>query len=419
MYYKPFRFVKVLYRFDKNWLLFFINVLLVVVGYWIANIAKEAYFLLKLGRIALLLLSILQLYLSPGSVKYVLKTSFAYVVPVFGLLFLPAVILTSHPLPALLRLITILIYLFYLDYFFRVTTGTQSAHSRHFLLIEAFRVVYFLPILIYFINAPTLSETNIYGNQKDTLGLTSNNFGWAASFYFMLTVDRLKNFPNPGRFAFLDLLTLFPALYLVLISGSRSSALAIILGMVILVFTRRNISILIKGSAMLGMALLYLIIINSQDLALNRKSKRSGRSAALRKESRFEIWTDIFSIVAERPGVLLFGVGPDNSTDAINKYRHRFYKIHPHNTFIIVFFESGLFCFLWFMVYFVAKPLLQYARDDLVNFSYVIHPFLISFFDHNLGPGQFLAFPLFSLTFFYLYRSSQRVEIKNFTFPTP
>ena len=412
MYYQPFRFVKFLYRFDKNWFLFFINVLLVVVGYWTANVAKEFYTLLKLGRIALLLYSIFLLYNSTRPVRYLLRTSFWYVVPVFGLLFLPSIILSAHPAASFFRLFTILIYLFYLEYFFRTTSATQPTLDRHFVLIEIFRLVYFVPIALYFINTPSLTQTNIYGDQSDELGLTSNNFGWAASFYFLLTIDRLKNFPSKKLFVLIDVLTLPVALYLVIISGSRSSVLAIALGGILLILLRRNISFSVKTGLLIAMTLMYLLLVSSQNLALNRHQGGAKRGVA-KKESRLLMWNDIFSIVSEQPQVLLFGVGPDNSMEAINHYKHRFYKVHPHNTYIIVFFESGIICFAWFLFFFVAKPLVFYVRKDAALFSYILHPFVISFFDHNLGPGQFLAFPLFSLIFFYLYRSSAQVAVRE------
>ncbi len=412
MYYQPYRFVKFLYRFDKNWFLFFINVLLVVVGYWTANMAKEFYTLLKLGRIALLLYSIFLLYNSTRPVKYLLRTSFSYVVPVFGLLFLPSIILSDYPATSLFRLFTILVYLFYLEYFFRTTSATQSTIDRHFILIEVFRFVYFVPIVLYFVNTPTLTETNIYGDQSGELGLTSNNFGWAASFYFLLTIDRLKNFPSKKLFVLIDVLTLPVALYLVIISGSRSSVLAIALGGVLLILLRKNISSSLKAGMLIVMTFMYLLVISSQNLALNRHQGGPKRGV-VKKESRLLMWNDIFSIVSEHPQILLFGVGPDNSMEAINHYKQRFYKVHPHNTYIIVFFESGIFCFAWFLFFFVAKPLVFYLRNDAAHFSYILHPFVISFFDHNLGPGQFLAFPLFSLVFFYLYSSSPRVAIRD------
>jgi O-antigen ligase len=412
MYYQPFRFVKFLYRFDKNWFLFFINVLLVVVGYWTANMAKEFYSLLKLGRIALLLYSIFLLYNSTRPVRYLLRTSFWYVVPVFGLLFLPSILLSDYLAASLFRLFTILIYLFYLEYFFRITSATHPTLDRHFILIEVLRLVYFVPVVLYFVNTPTLTETNIYGDQSAELGLTSNNFGWAASFYFLLTIDRLKNFPSKKLFVLIDVLTLPVALYLVVISGSRSSALTIALGGVLLILLRKNISFSLKTGMLIAMTFLYLLVVSSQNLALNRHQGGPKRSV-VKKESRLLMWNDILSIVSERPQVLLFGVGPDNSMEAINHYKHRSYKVHPHNTYIIVFFESGIVCFAWFLFFFVAKPLLYYLRNDAAQFSYILHPFVISFFDHNLGPGQFLAFPLFSLVFFYLYRSSPRVAVRD------
>ncbi len=418
MYYAPFRFVKVLSRFNGNWMLFFVNVLLVVVGYWIANSAKELYTPLKIGRVLLLLYSTQRLYNSKKTAKYLLRRSYFYVVPILGLLFLPSVILAPDPLPALFRLATTLIFLFYLESFFRVAAATQITRDGHFLLIEVFRVVYFLPLIIYFFNTPSLSDTNIYGEE---LGLVSNNFGWAASFYFLMTIDRIRNFPSRKLWTLIDLLSLPFALYLVIISGSRSSVLAIAVSIALLLLFRRNISRLAKAGTLVVVALLYLVIVNSQDLALNRKSERSGLPAATRRESRLIIWNDIFSIMAYEPKVLLFGVGPNNSIKTVNRYRNRFFRIHPHNTYIIVLFEGGIFCFLWFMVFFFAKPLLQYAHDDMTYFSYVLHPFVISFFDHNLGPGQFLAFPLFSLVFFYLYRSVHRISVKKIRAlnPTP
>ncbi|WP_152758639.1 O-antigen ligase family protein [Salmonirosea aquatica] len=332
--------------------------------------------------------------------------------PVFGLLFIPSVILSEHPTVALFRLFTILIYLFYLEYFFRTTSTSQSARDRHFILIEIFRFVYFVPIAIYLINTPTLGETNIYGEQSDDLGLTSNNFGWAASFYFLLTIDRIKNFPNSKFLALIDVLTLPIALYLVIISGSRSSTLAIALSGMLLILLRRNISLTLKTGLLIGMTFIYLLVSSSQNLALNRHQGHS-KQGVVNKESRLLIWNDIFSIVSENPQLLLFGVGPDNSTEAVNKYKHRFYKVHPHNTYIIVLFESGIICFAWFVLFFIAKPLIFYFKNDASHFSYILHPFVISFFDHNLGPGQFLAFPLFSLIFFYLYRSSPSLAVRD------
>ncbi len=412
MYYRPVHFIKTLYGLDKNWLLFFANVLFVILSYWIFNALPGFYPAFKAFRIAVLLLSLLNLYLYKTPPKFFVPARYGYVVPVFGLLFIPSIIFAGQPLATAVRLVSILLYIYYLFLFFRRVSEQYPGLQQQLLLIEIFRFCYLIPIAIYFLNRPSLTEINIYGSDKAALGMTSNNFGWAASFYFLLTVDRIKNFPTPGRNRrFIDLLSLPVALYIVFISGSRSSLLALAIAFILLIFFRRNISNLYKSLAVMSILVIYIVVAGMQDLAVNRKRGSASQHGRAKKEVRMLIWKDIYHTMTSDPRILFFGVGPENSKNTLNQYLNRFYKVHPHNTYLILLFEGGLICFSWFLVYFLFLPLARYLRQDITQYSYVVHPFIISFFDHNLGPGQFMAFPLFSLIFLYLFRSELHLPL--------
>ncbi|WP_025764421.1 O-antigen ligase family protein [Dyadobacter tibetensis] len=394
MHANPISFLIFLKKYDPNWLLFLLNITLVLLGYWAANINDSYFTSIRNFRAILLSASILYLLIQ----RRHLPLRNGYIIGVLALLHIPSIILGPEPFQKSLNVLSLTIFLYYVWLLQRHMSQRHSPLQNLYIVISIFRICYALPIALYYVQRPTLLETNIYGHTG--LGLVSNNFGWAASFYLLLTIDRIRNFPQTLLSRYLDLTSLIPALYLVTISGSRSALLAILLALTLhmIRFTRRN---LIMGLLVLSSGLiLYKLLSIDATPALQRKGLPLERSY-INNESRLHLWKNAYNTMRKYPKTIITGVGLNNSKKDLLKYETTIPSGHLHNTYLNYFWDGGILCFAWIAAFFLVVPTTNYLRSDVRYLIFPLHPFVVALFDQQLGPGQFMAFPLAYIAFHY------------------
>lgn len=391
-------------RIDNHLVLFFLNALLVIVTYWFANVIGDIASI-KFARTALIVLSIWLLLAERRKQFIEIINGRQHVVLLYiflNVLFLP---FSENMMQSLIRLCMFIPFLFYLNLFSVYLIQHYSKEELMLRLLKAFRVIYFFPVINYFTYNFNFSVTSIYGNES--LGFTSNNYGWASVFFLLTNIDVLLNEKSKNtRERLFWILLNIPAIYLLLISGSRSGYLSMAIAMVIYVLFNRATGLLFKGFVILVGLFLFLQIQYDENFALNSRMRQTENKE---KEERLIIAEAALSVVEKNTFVLLFGVGFDNFVEGVNKYTNHTMELAAHNSYLQIVVESGVFVFAFFFIGFFLNAIFKYLKFHVRKFLFICPLLVIPFFESNYGAGQFLFFPWIGTMILYIHFNSYPV----------
>jgi O-antigen ligase len=397
-------------QLDWNLLLFTINLVLVPAGYFAAYVAG-ALVAVKIFRTGMMVLG-LAVLLFGRAIPFEERVGRHFpwrhaVIAAFlaiNLLILP---FGLQPYISLERVLTLAPFLIYLSTL-ASRIGVQYGHREGMVRIgTCILAAYSVPIALYYFRSPDLGRRNIYGDSST--GLLSNHLGWSSAVVFAGLLDaRRRLWPAGGWKRWSWLIGLAAAGNLLLISGSRSGYLSVGIAVGVLILAARGISWKgrLAGGLVAGLALVY--ILASPDSALNARLSRTQRQLET-SESRLESLKVASSYFETHPEYYLHGLGFELFSDAII-YHTGVRVMKTHNSYIELFFTTGVFSYAIFVFGLALPGLIGYISKDARRFSFAVPVLVIPFFENMVGGGQFLYYPWFLLMFFYLHSIGQGAD---------
>jgi O-antigen ligase len=266
-------------------------------------------------------------------------------------------------------------------------------------------------VLVRFAFIDRINVLNFYASESlEEFGIKSNYVGWSCAVIvpiLLLLMQYYRSFVSRIGLSFLVIL----CFALILGSGSRSAALSALLSMscfFLLNFRKFAwLVILCACSAIYG----YTLIIKNdslQQVSFVERQERLAKGIA-NDEYRLSIYEiALMDIVQADDSRILFGYGANNFNEYLNIKSPALarYRLSSHSMYIEIFVSFGILGFLVIFFLFVLKPLVIATKMRLL---YLLIPVgVISIFENNLGPGQFLfgTFIVYSILFYPNERSS-------------
>jgi hypothetical protein len=399
-------------KIDYHIVLLFINVALVVIGYGLANPTGFASVLpMMILRIIVLGISLVYLFNSQKHYNYLFKGTSSWIMWVFLALNIYVLPFSTNLLFSFNKFVNIVPYFFYLNYLIIYFNRVYHKQSTLNLLLNIFNIVYALPIISYILFGGSVQEEDIYG--KVIGGFVSNHYGWTSAIFLATSLDLIKNNTSVSsiRKAGILLFTIL-AFYILIISGSRSSYLTFVLSFLLFILRSKNTSIAIK--IIISFISLYVIIslYGDKDSALNKRVEKT--ETQLEKGDARTISRRLgFETMLEYPHTIATGFGFFAFREAIVILNPKVSKVVGlHNSYLELLFGSGLFIFVFFLIFFVGKTVWNFAFHHSARYTFLPPLMLIPFFENNFNPGQFLFFPWIAIMFYYIHFNERQIKIE-------
>ena len=221
---------------------------------------------------------------------------------------------------------------------------------------------------------------NLYQIYKGQLIVLEENPNSTSSRLVMgiiyLIYSFIRNPLNLKRWFRFSLLLMLPTLIaMVVLSGSRGSLLALIIGVyLIFIFSdmKRITKILLTFSSVIISFILFQFLLSSEDLSVRWEGALEGDTAG-----RTEIWDAVLDIVGKHP----FGIGENGYMEAIPKYIGKY--LDTHNIFLYVLVCGGwlsLIIFIIFLLRIMLNSLRAYflSKDLLALLLFLVIIFIAS-----------------------------------------
>lgn len=384
-----------IWRDDVHVILLVINVLLIVIGYGLAGFTGMASNIIMLPlKTLVLVFSFIHILNDAKSITYrysVLVFFFVFLIFLFACFSSDIFRTISRSFPFIFPFV----YL-YLSLSYMLTKYSQESVIRFFVYL--FNVIYSLPILSFYFLGGSFALNDIYGEVIG--GFVSNHLGWSSLLFLLTSYDLYSNKILKGKYLGYVLLLLLPSVYLLFISGNRASYLSFII--VFLVFAVRNnqINILFKGMVI---ALSFYLIssqLDDKDSALSKrlhKTELQMEDSEENKDTRATARKIGFNVMEENPMTYITGLGLFSFRESVKYYmpsvNSELVRSGVHNSYLELYFGSGIIVFFIFFIFFIIKPIFNYLIYYSDRFTFVLPFFIIPFFESNLGGGQFLFYP--------------------------
>ena len=385
---------------DIQFKLLAINLALVIVGYAMTLMTNSASIIpMRILKYTVLGLSFLCTFRidskSLGRISTILEPSLLLIVMLvlFSLF-------TENPLTSIFKTLTFIVPFIYISFVVTYLAQTYSISSTINALLGVMNWVYMIPIVSFFISGGSLTDTNIYyiSVENENTAFVSNHYGWSSTIFIVTGIDLIRNNLIPNWRKFVTYITIPVAMYLILVSGNRTSWLCVSVVLVIAVVRYNGISFPQKAILIIIPILLISILLNKKDSALNTVKAKT-ESQSKKGESRIKRSSAMFNYFHENPILFISGIGMFNNGRASSIIG----KSNYHNSYMEILFGAGIPFFLYFLFLIVIRPGWNY----LLYFSkyYLTLPplMIIPFFESNLTGGQFLFFPWFSLVIIFMY----------------
>jgi len=393
---------------DINIKLFTFNYFSVMLSYTLAvltNMASNSY--LTPFRTFVLLISLFYLIknLKTNSLNFDWK-NYKYTI-LFILAIILITFLSIDIYKSFSKIFQFIIPFFYILLFFnylKSKTNSKTEVLKYLLLLQ--NITYFIPLIYYVLSGGGFNTSNLYGEETD--GFVSNHYGWASLFFILSMYDLITNFKVSKRQKLFLYIFTFLAFYLLLISGNRASYICFIIVFVIY-FLYHNTNPKLKYLILF----IFIIVLISQyentDSAIYTRFQKTSEQLENEEEAKDTRTTARkvgFSILNENPIFYITGFGIFSFKEAVRKLEPSIsislYRSGVHNSYLELFFGSGVLIFTMFFSQYIFKPIILYFKHMKNNFLFVLPVFIIPLFESNLTGGQFLFYPWFTTSFFIL-----------------
>ncbi len=387
----PFRFRQANGRISTDWHLvaFFLNLLLVLLGYY-AAIAFGQLGVVKLIRTGFMGLSLAGIVLLAPKPLYKVSQTGTLILVLFLLLNLAVLPFSLNPTVSLERFLTLLPFLVYVSLFARYLFTRYPPDEAHLRVSAIIGLAYAFPVLVFYATGGSGGRTNIYGQHSQ--GFYSNQFGWGAAISLACLADFVgQQSRRIGPFLRILMIGFAVAsVFLLLISGSRSGLISLGVSVLLLVFFSSRMGLPAKALTIIATVALGVYMIGDPDSALNARLQKT-RTQIEKTEARLEAAELAWSAFQIRETTLLTGLGFDYFQEGIVKITGKV-PTKSHNSYFELLATTGLYVFLFFMGALV------------LPFVYVPPLLIIPLFENNYGAGQYLFFPWMLVLFFYVHR---------------
>lgn len=262
---------------DPVFRLLYFNMGLVIVGYALGVLTgMVSVGPMRVVKYSFLLISILYL-LTIDLVIFRLLKNYLQALTAFSFLFVIFALLSSDPVASIGKVLTYVIPFLYLAFSVGYLLLKYPTLEVNHAFINAINWVYFIPVISYFLTGGKITDTNIYSieEQSEDTAFVSNHYGWAGTIFLLTALDLLRNVSLPwwrkGVLAVFGVI----AVYLVFISGNRTSWLS--LALVTLVFVFRYQKIPFYQKILLSLLPLGIVfyLVQDPDSAINNRLEKT------------------------------------------------------------------------------------------------------------------------------------------------
>jgi O-antigen ligase len=393
-------------RKDEHLIIFTINAILVVFGYYIGNVLPGLFPIVKLGKMAFLVYAVVtQVAFHYNNQLGSKGLNMGWIYLYLAIIFL-TIPFSFDATESFSRYITYLGGIVYLALFSKYVMARYQV--RHAVLLFSLICVlsYFLPVLVAIVRLPFLASVqfHIYGDKAiaKSLGFMSNNFGWAGTITFTGLFMLISNTQVIGKMRWFFVSIMIFCVFLILVSESRSSLLIMALSLVLIISGPR---VSVGYKVLTLFAIILVVLINLQfellDLGTSRfNDKLLGDKTNLGKEFRVVVFENTKQFFYFHQEYYFHGFGWGVFVPAYQKFIDSTNDMDMHNTYLQLLYETGVFSFIVFLFAFflpAAFKFFVYFKQYLIFLPFLILPY----FENNLNSGQFVFFP-FMFTLFYL-----------------
>lgn len=396
---------------DLVFRLLFLNLGLVIVGYALSVLTDRGSVGL-MRSLKYLVLAVSMLHLLKVNFN-VLRLLSRYMRELFllSILFIIFALMSYDPLASVLKVLTYVVPFLYVSFAVGYLLLRFPTQTVLLALINSVNWVYFIPVVSYFVSGGKFTDTNIYNPASHEEGTVfiSNHYGWASTIFLLTGLDLLRNRVLPAWRKLLLSAASPVALYLVLISGNRTSWLSLAVVALVFIFRYRRISFYWKVALSLLPMALVLYLLQDPDSAINTRVEKT-RIQQNKGEPRAELSGKVVHYFNESPHLWVTGIGVFNKEKVLEISGWSGY----HNSYYEVLFGAGVIVFAFFFYLIVIRPGWYYFRFFSTRYLCFLPLLIIPFFESNLTGGQFLFFPWFIMAILMGY-SRTFAKIKLFT----
>lgn len=400
---------------DLVFRLLFFNMGLVIFGYALGVLTGMASVgPMRVVKYSVLLISIFYLFSINFNILRLLG-SYLRALPYLSVLFLLFALLSSDPLLSIGKVLTYVVPFLYVAFSVGYLLIRYPTLKVIHAFINAINWVYFLPVISYFITGGKITDTNIYSvdEQNEETAFVSNHYGWASTIFLLTALDLLRNVSLPWwRRLTLGVFGII-AMYLVLISGNRTSWLSLALVAVVFIFRYQRVPLYQKLMLSVLPIGIIFFLLNDPDSAINARLEKT-RVQQKKGEPRAKLSGKMILYFNKNPNLWITGIGMFNKEKIKSITDWSGY----HNSYFEVLFGSGVFAFALFMYLIVIRPIWCYIRYYSTSYLFFLPLLIIPYFESNLTGGQFLFFPWFMTTLLIGY-SPRFAKIKLYLTSAP
>ncbi|WP_378410940.1 O-antigen ligase family protein [Rhodocytophaga aerolata] len=407
---------------DYHRILFFMNVVLVVVGYGLAHPTGFASVgPMKILRILVLGFSLFYLFNSKKHYQYIFKGSSSWILWVFITLNIYVLPFSANIFISFEKFINLVPYFIYINYFVIYLFRAYDKEYVITFILRCLNITYLIPVASFILFGGGFAQDDIYGEVVG--GFVSNHYGWGCAIFLASSLDLLRNrvIVSKNKKILLIFLCLI-ATYILAISGSRSGYLTFALCFLIFVLKNSNTSFYIKIFSTIAATYFVFHLYTDNDSALNKRLAKT-ETQLEKGDARSAIYELGFNTMANHPENILTGFGFYTFREAMFELNSnvdpKVLRINLHNSYLELFFGSGLFVFTFFLLFFVGKSLWNFAVYHSSRYTFLPPILLIPFFENNFNPGQFLFFPWFAIMFYYIHYNERQIKIEEVITPMP
>jgi O-antigen ligase len=262
-----------------------------------------------------------------------------------------------------------------------------------------------LPILSFLLFGGSFDQKDIYGTE--IAGFVSNHYGWSSAIFIATGLDTLKNSLKVSLFYKIFIIIGSPiAFYVLAISGSRSGYFTFVLCFVLFVIKNRKTHPLFKILTTIGAIYFVSQLYFDPDSALSKRIEKTEKQVE-QGDARTSTRQLGFDIMMNHPDRLFTGFGFYTFRETLLELDEsgtaRHFTTSIHNSYLELFFGSGVLVFMFFMLFFISKTIYGFIIRHSSFYTFLPPIIIIPYFENNFNPGQFLFFPWFTIMFYYIH----------------